>query len=317
MTLQKTGALGAEQLNLASIQCGGLTWINIEKPSQAEMAYLAQHFPFHPLDLEDCVSRIQRPKVDEYAEYLFLVLHFPVFNRAARVTNPSQVAIFIGGDYVITIHAGNLRPLVQLFQECQQEERTRQETMGRSSGYLLYHILVGLSRYCFPILDRISANIDEVEDGVFSDNPEEITREISVLRRDIIAFRRIIRPQTEAIEALENKEHAFLKEDQEVYFGDIADQFDQIWDALEDYKEVVEGLNDTHFTLTSNRINVVLRALTLISTIMLPLTVVASIYGMNVPLPFQHSARATVFALLTMLGIAAGMLLFFRSRHWV
>ena len=116
-----------EQLNLESLTWGGLTWVNIEKPTERETEYLAQNYPFHPLDLDDCLSRIQRPKIDEYKDYLFLVFHFPVFNKEARVTASSQVSVFIGKDYLITLHKGELKPLVKLFRECQIDEESRQE----------------------------------------------------------------------------------------------------------------------------------------------------------------------------------------------
>ena len=107
-----------KQLNLDSLTWGDLTWVNIEHPTERETEYLAQHYPFHPLDLDDCLSRIQRPKIDEYKDYLFLVFHFPVFNKETEVTAPSQISMFIGEDYLITLHKGELKPLVKLFKEC-------------------------------------------------------------------------------------------------------------------------------------------------------------------------------------------------------
>ena len=114
------------KLNLESLTCNGLTWVNIEHPTERETAYLAQNYPFHHLDLDDCLSRIQRPKIDVYKDYLFLVFHFPVFNPKARVTTPSQVSAFIGQNYLITLHKGDLKPLVKLFRECQIDEESRQ-----------------------------------------------------------------------------------------------------------------------------------------------------------------------------------------------
>src|SRR3989337_1292058 len=117
------------QLNIEAVTWGKLTWANIEKPSAREMQYLEEHYPFHPLDLEDCLSRIELPKIDEYEDYLFIVCHFPVFNKQTGVPTPSQVSIFIGEDYVITIHAGDLKPLARLFRDCHAHERARQENL--------------------------------------------------------------------------------------------------------------------------------------------------------------------------------------------
>jgi magnesium transporter len=295
-----------------------LTWINIEHPTEEETKYLSERYPFHPLDLDDCLSRIQLPKIDEYEEYLFMVFHFPVFNPDARVTTSSQVSIFVGEDYLITLHQGDLKPLTSLFKTCQTNEKALEETMGRSSGYLLYLILDRLVNYCFPILNKIGENIEMVEDRIFGERPSGTVRDVAILRRDVISFRRIVGPQTEAVEVLEQKEWPILKEDPDVYFGDIADHLRKIRDTLEDYKDVVEGLNDTNNALTSFRINEVIRVLTIISTIMLPLTLVASIAGMNV-WPFTPIDNSSVFVGLVvgMFVIIVGMLAFFRVRRWI
>ena len=312
----KPAATGTEP-SLKSLVWEKLTWVDIERPTENETKYLAENYPFHPLDLDDCLSRIQTPKIDEYEEYLFMVFHFPVFNPEARVTTPSQVSIFVGEHYLITLHQGDLKPLVSFFKSCQTNEKMRQESMGRSSGYLLYLILDRLVNYCFPILNKIGDNIESVEDRIFSETPTGTVREVAMLRRDIISFRRITRPQTEAVEVLEQKEWPIFKEDPEIYFGDIADHLRKIRDTLDDYKDVVEGLSDTNDTLTSFRINEVMRVLTVIATIMLPLTLVASIVGMNVwPMPVD-SPGAFAGLVIAMVIIIGGMLAFFRSRHWI
>ena len=303
--------------SIKSIVLDKLTWINIANPTEAETKYLAEHYPFHPLDLDDCLSKIQLPKIDEYEDYLFMVFHFPVFNPEARVTTPSQVSIFIGENYLITLHQGDLKPLVSFFKSCQANEKARQEAMGHSSGYLLYLILDRLVNYCFPILNKIGENIEEVEEHIFSRNPRGTVADVAVLRRDIISFRRIVKPQTEAMEILEQKEWPVFKEDPEIYFGDIADHLRKIRDTLEDYMEVVDGLSDTNNALTSFLINEVIRVLTIISTIMLPLTLVASFLGMNIyPLPVDSPA-AFAGIVVAMICIIVGMLVFFRSRRWI
>ncbi len=296
---------------------GDLTWVNIEGATEREIEYLAQNYPFHPLDLDDCLSRIQRPKIDEYKDYLFLVFHFPIFNEAVRVTTPSQLSVFIGKDYLITLHKGELKPLVKLFRECQIDEESRQEYFSQGSGYLLYRIIDRLVDYSLPILNKIGDNIENVEDNIFSNGVRGAIREISILRRDIISFRRIIWPMRAVVGTLEPKIRHFTKMDMAVYFGDVTDHMDKIWDALDEYKEVIEGLNDTHDSLVTNRTNEVMRMLTIIATILLPITVVASIFGMNIPLPFQNSSYSLLFVFLICLVIVSGMLYFFRHQHWI
>ena len=305
-----------KQLNVESVTWNDLTWIDIERPTERETEYLAQNYPFHPLDLDDCLSRIQRPKIDEYKEYLFLVLHFPVFNKQTRATTSSQVSVFIGDKYLITLHKGELKPLVKLFRECQLEEEARQEHFSQGSGYLLYRIIDRLVDYCLPILNRISANIEETEDNIFASKrmPRAIEA-ISTLRRDVISFRRIIWPMRAVIGSLEPRIRRFTKMDLAVYFGDTIDHVDKIWDALDEYKEIIVGLNDTHDSLATNRTNEVMRMLTVIAVILLPITVIASIWGMNIPLPFQNSTHSLLFVFLIMAVIIGGMLLFFRRKR--
>jgi len=306
-----------KQLNVESLALGDLTWVNIEPPTERETEYLAQNYPFHPLDLEGCLSRVQRPKIDLYKDYLFLVFHFPVFNKEARVTTSSQLSVFIGEKYLITLHKGELKPLVKLFRECQIDEESRQENLSQGPGYILYRIIDRLVDYCLPILNRIVDNIEEVEDDIFSDRKKGTVKEISMLRRDIISFRRIIWPMRAVIGSLEPRIRRFTKMDLAVYFGDTVDHVDKIWDALDEYKEVIEGLNDTHDSLATNRTNEVMRMLTVIATILLPITVVASLYGMNIPLPFQQSAYSLPFVFLIIAVIIGGMLYFFHRKRLI
>jgi magnesium transporter len=301
-----------EQLNMESLSWEGITWVDIAPPTEKETEYLAQNYPFHPLDLDDTLSRIQRPKIDEYKEYLFFVFHFPIYRKAEQVLTSSQVAVFIGPNYLITLHKGELKPLVKLFKECQIDEESRQEYLSQGSGFLLYRILDRLVDYCLPILNKVGDGIEGVEDTIFADRRRGMIREISRLRRDVIAFRRIIWPMRAVIGRLEPKIRRFVNTDLTVYFGDMVDHLDRIWDGLDEYKEIIEGLNDTYNSLAGNRTNEVVRILTIIATVMLPVTVVASIYGMNISLPFMSSDYALLYVFLIMLAIIGGVLFFLR-----
>ncbi|PIU23974.1 MAG: magnesium transporter [Chloroflexi bacterium CG_4_9_14_3_um_filter_45_9] len=285
--MEKEMALVEEkEARVELINHGKITWVYIEKPTTKEAEYLGQHFNFHPLDLDDILSRIQRPKIDEYEDYLFLVLHFPVFDKESQVTKPSEVDVFIGENYVVSVHcSGNLKPLTAFFRLCQSDEKSRQTYMGRSSGFLLYHILNRLTDYCFPILDKVTESIEAIEDTIFTRTTPETVRRISWIRRDLISIRRIIHPQIAVIETLEREEYPFFKEDQEVYFGNIADHFRKLWDGFEDCKEVVDGLADTSNWLTSHRIQETMRVLTIVMGLVALPTLVSGIFGMNISLP--------------------------------
>ena len=310
-----------KQRNIDSISEGKLTWFYIERPSTDEVDFLKQQFDFHPLNLDDVLSRMQRPKIDEYEDHLFIVLQFPVFDKQSHITRPSEVDIFVGEDYVITVHcSADLKPLTKFFRECQTHEKSRQDYLGRTSAFLLYHILDRLVNYCFPILGKITENIDDVEDLIYTKAVPETVRQIAVIRRDLISFRRVIRPQMAVIETLEEEEYPFFKEEQEIYFGDIADHVRKIWDGLEDSKEVVDGLADTSNWLTSHRIQEIMRVLTIVMALLAPATLIASIWGMNVPLPGGVSSGSLLpfgilFLIMALIGI--GMFIYLRHRRWL
>jgi len=301
-----------EKLNLDSLNWGDISWVNIAPTTEKETEYLAQNYPFHPLDLDDTLSKKQRPKIDEYKNYLFFVFHFPIYRKQDQVLTSSQVAVFIGSKYLITMHNGELKPLVKLFKECQIDKESRQEYLSQGPGYLLYRILDRLVDYCLPILDKVGGGIEEVEDRIFSHRQRGAIREISRLRRDVIAFRRIIWPMRAVIGGLEPKVRRFTELDLPVYFGDMVDHLDKIWDGLDEYKEIIEGLSDTYDSLATNRTNEVVRILTIFATVMLPVTVVASIYGMNISLPFMDSELALLYVFLIMFVIICGILFFLR-----
>jgi len=307
--------------DISSIAAGKLSWFYLEKPSASEVESLAQHFHFHPLNIDDVLSRAQRPKIDEYDDHLFIVLHFPVFDKENRITRPSEVDIFVGENYVVTVHCnGDLKPLAKFFRECQINEESKTTYLGRSSGFLLYHILDRLVNYCFPILNKVTDNVDDIEEVIFAKPVPQTVRQISLIRRDLVSFRRVIRPQISVIETLESEEYPFFKEEQEIYFGDIADHVRKIWDGLEDAKEVVEGLAETSNWLTSHRIQEVMQVLTIIMATLAPLTLLSGIYGMNVPLPggVESGSLLPLGILFSVMALMGGaMFAYLRRRRWI
>jgi magnesium transporter len=297
---------------------GRLTWVNIEKPTPADMDYLRQHYSFfHPLDLEDCLSRLERPKIDEYDDYLFIIMQFPVFDSLSRVSRPSDIDMFLGAGFLVTVHDGNLWPITKLFDDCQAEEQVRQKHMGREASRLLHDVIDRLVDYCFPILYKVDANIREIEEDIFTEEVPDVVREISWVRRDIIALQRIVKPQIAIVGNLEHKDRPIIREELDVYFGDILDHLYRAWDMLEDSRDVIEGLSDTADTLTSYRINEVMKILTIISVIMLPLTLLSGIYGMNINLPLAQHPLSFLLILCLMALVAGGMLFYFRKRRWI
>jgi magnesium transporter len=305
--------------NVETIAAEGLRWVNIERPSPLECAWLEEHFGFHALDLEDVLSRNQRPKIDEYPDYLFIVLHFPVFDRAVGRLNAGELDIFVGPDYLVTIPNQPLQPVEYLFERCRQKEELREQHFAKGPGFLLYRVVDDGFDYCFPMLRKIGNKLDALEDQIFSGRSEEVVRDISNAKQEIINFRKVIRPQRTVLRDLENAKSRFIARegDLEVYFDDIVDAHERIWDMLENYKEVIEGLEDTNESVISHRVNDILRVLTVISVILLPLTLLASIMGMNVRVPGQNEIGAFWTVLGLMAVMLVGLLVIFRRRGWL
>jgi magnesium transporter len=305
--------------NVETITAEGLRWVNIERPSPLECAWLEEHFGFHALDLEDVLSRNQRPKIDEYPDYLFIVLHFPVFDRAVGRLNAGELDIFVGPDYLVTIPNQPLQPVEYLFERCRQKEELREQHFAKGSGFLLYRVVDDSFDYCFPMLRKIGNKLDALEDEIFSGRSEEVVRDISNAKQEIINFRKVIRPQRSVLRDLESAKGRFMARegDLEIYFDDIVDAHERIWDMLENYKEVIEGLEDTNESVISHRVNDILRVLTVISVILLPLTLLASIMGMNVRVPGQNAIGAFWIVIGLMAIMLVGLLVLFRRRGWL
>jgi magnesium transporter len=305
--------------NVEQIDAAGLRWVNIERPGALERAWLQEHFSFHPLDIEDVLSRNQRPKIDVYDDYLFIVLHFPIFDRAAGRLGTGELDLFVGPGYVVTIPNQPLQPVEYLFERCRAKEELREQLFSRGSGYLLYRLVDDSFDYCFPMLRKIGNKLDALEDDIFEERADEVVRDISNVKQEIINFRKVIRPQRPVLRDLEKVKQRYLATDLdlEIYFDDIVDAHERIWDMLENYKEVAEALEETNESVISHRLNDILRVLTSISVVILPLTLIASIMGMNTWVPDQGQEAGFFVVLAVMALILIGLVAYFRRRRWL
>lgn len=306
-----------EELRVETIEYNKLRWINIERADDNEITWLHQNFKFNALHLEDVTGRLQRPKIDDYEDYLFIVLHFPVYNKSERTTQPAELDIFVGPDYLITVHDGNLRSLNKLFEQCKNNPGKRHGVLGRTPAFALYKAIDVLVDYCFPIISKLSEKIEKIDDQIFTRTRSSQTiQEISILRRDILAIRRIIRPQIAILANLGRRKLTPDYEAMEAYFSDVTDHISRIWDSLEEYKDIVDGLSATYDSLSTHQLNQVIKALTIISVMLLPLTLISGLYGMNVPLPLEKEEWAFFAILFFLVCTAGGMLIFFRVKNW-
>jgi magnesium transporter len=310
-------AVELDEPRVEVIESPGLRWINIERPRQIDLAWLQERFEFHPLDYEDVTSRNQRPKVDEYDDYLFIVLHFPRYDKAVGRLNAAEVDLFVGPDFLITLPNEPLQPIEYLFERCRTSEELRESLFSKGSGYLLYKIVDDLVDSSFPMLRKIGNKLERIEEEIFEGNSAEVVRDISNVKQEIINFRKIVRPQRPAFADLERNKARYIAEDLEIYFEDINDASERVWDMLENYKEVVEALEGTNESEIAHRSNEVFRVLTAISVIVLPLTLVASVWGMNVHVPGESDTTAFWLVLGLMLAMLIGLVVYFRRRGWL
>lgn len=295
----------------------GLRWINIDRPGPMDRAWLEEHFDFHPLAYEDVSSRNQRPKIDEFPDYLFIVLHFPVFDKAVGRLNAGELDVFIGPNFLITLPNVELRPVEYLFERCGASEEMREGLFSKGAGYLLYKIVDDSFDYCFPMLAKMGNKLDRIGEELDEGRAEEIVRDISKVKQEVIVFRSIIRPQRPVLRDLERTKQRYLADDLEVYFDDIVDASERIWDMLETYKERIEALEGTNEQVISHRQSDVVRVLAAVSVVFLPLTLIASVWGMNVGVPGEGSLAIFVVIVSVMVALLVGTLLDFRRRGWL
>ncbi|HEY3578800.1 MAG TPA: magnesium transporter CorA family protein [Gaiellaceae bacterium] len=309
----------------AELQAGGVTWVHLLSPTAGEAQLLASRFGWHPLDIEDVLSRRQRPKVDVYTDddtrnggYLFTVLHFPVYDAAVGRLNAGELDAFIGPDYLVTLPATELRPVSRLFRRAEENEEFRDQLLSRGSGRLFYEVLDDLYDYCFPILDKIGFKLEQVDESIGEgEGAKELVRDIHRVKQEIISYRKIIKPQRPTLRQLDRSIERFLSEELEDYFDDLVDASERIWDLLDNYKEVVEALEDTNESLISHQQNDILYVLTIFSVVMLPLTFLTGFFGMNVHFPGFDTWDAFWGSLGLMAVTIVGMLAFFRWKRWL
>ncbi len=309
----------ARIVTVHELTAAGLTWANVVSPDLETAQALADRFGWHPLDVEDIVSKRQRPKVDDYEEdgYLFAVLHFPVYDKAIQRLNAAELDIFIGQDYLVTLPNRELLPVTRLFARCEGDDVFREQLFAKGSGRLLYEVLDDLFDYCFPILDKIGHKLDRVEDDMFEGYAEDVVRDISNVKQEIISYRKVMKPERTVLRVLERRVDRFLPEELELYFDDLNDAAERIWDQLDNYKEVVEGLESTNESVIAHRQGDILKVLTLISTVMLPMFVITGIFGMNVLFPGEGTPWMFWVIVSLLVGSVSVMVGYFRYKRWL
>ncbi|MBU0707614.1 magnesium transporter CorA family protein [Patescibacteria group bacterium] len=304
-------------MNIKTVKHNGLSWVNVYNPTNEEIEYLRKTYKFHPLDLKDCTSPAQRPNLDKYPDYIFMILLFPVFDKKNREVIPSEVDFFIGQDYLVMVHQNKLAPIVDLYELCLVNDHAREKYFGDGIEQLLYTMLNSLFLYCYPMLDHIGMDIDQIEKKIFAGQEKKMVKEILIIRRNITNFRKIMQTHKNVLKKLIDTRNANKHKlnGLRIYFEELIEDTKDIWDTLQGFKETIETIQITNESLISFRINDIVKTLTVISVLALPITVVASVFGMNAKhMPFIGNPNDFWILLLICGSFGAGMIWFFSRK---
>jgi magnesium transporter len=301
---------------IETIKIGRLKWLNIKTPTDEDLETIENTYHFHPLDIEDCRESNQRSKIDVYDDYHFLVLHFPNFDKHNRFIKPREVKIFWGEDFLITIGKSHWA-VDNIFDDAMQQYQRGEDFEIGTSDAILYAILEKLMIESIQLLRKVGLELELINRELFGKSPAKIIERLSVTRKNIIVLNTMLKPQLRVFNKFESGNVQGFADNMEDYWGNILDYYNRMWDMTEDYGELIEGLSTTFDSLQTNKTNEIMKILTLISSIVLPLTLMTGIYGMNVILPMAENNHAFWIIALIMLGIGVGMIALFKRKKWM
>lgn len=291
-----------------------LLWIDIYDCNNYELHYLGELFQFHPLAIEDCLQISPRAKVDNYKDYFFFVFHALRYNEESEdEITTAELDVFLGTNYIVTIHKTSLPSVARVVKQCLRSS----ELMRRGPDYLLYTIVDGIVDETFPILEQIGERIDDLEDEIYINPAREVTDEILALKRTILLLRKVIIPQRRIFANVNGRYSFQISEENKPYYQDLVDLLERIIDTTDTYRDLVNSAMETYHSVVSNRTNEIIRVLTIISTIMMPLTFITGLFGMNVPIPYQDQPAEFWTILFGSFAMIFGMLMWFRNKRWL
>lgn len=302
---------------MKEVKFNKVTWIDFDDPGADDILYLQENFDIHPLAIEEFVTPTIRPKATQYENCLFLTVHIPLFDAKERTTYPGELDIVLTETHLLTGHRNQIYQLGDFFMKLVESEGKRRLHMNETPTHLMYHLLETLVNSCFPRLDHVTQNLNEVESEIFRGNEKEMVQEISVVKRDILNFRRTMKPQRSVLESLIQKDSSLVPVKLKPYFQDLVGSNIRIWNTLESAKETIESLEATNNSLLSNKLNHTMKVLTIFSAVMLPMTVYSNILAMSADIPFGRNPHAfwihvSIMFMLSFLTITA-----FRLKKWL
>ena len=307
-------------MNIQETKTKQTLWLNVPRPTRKEIDWLQKNYHFHHLDLEDCLVKTQRPQISEYPNYIFFILTFPVYNRKTREIESSEVDFFIGSKFLITISDGKISTLDNFFDEVNNNEYSRQKYMlNVHPVFLLYEVMHRLQNYTFPMLDHTSQDIEYIDKRIFKGQEKKLVKEILHIKKNIVDFRRIMQAHKNIIKKLMNTHTKFFMPNKtNIYFSNILDRTKDIWDILETQKENINAFQETNESLISYRLNDIMRTLTVISVILLPANLVASVFGMNTRnMPLIGHPSGFYFIMAIIFALILIFIIYFRRKEWL
>lgn len=294
-----------------------LLWLDLDDPTEEEIVILSEEFKFHELAIEDCLFPQSQPKVDDFGNYIFVIIQGVKKYREDDYEELQTVDLnlFFGKNFVVTVHEEPIKSITGLFTRCQQNPLF----LDKGSDFLLHAIIDGVVDSYLPLLEEIDNTIEEVEDKVVTNPTQKMTGDILSLKKKILAIRKIIGPQQTVIGILSRRDIPFIKPHTLIYYRDIYDHLVRIGDTIDMYRDLSTSVLDVYLSGASNRLTEVMKVLTLIATIVMPLTLITSYYGMNIRLPEFNwgSVRSISFIWSLLVGTILGLLIFFKHRKWI
>ena len=288
-----------------------VVWVDLSSPSREEMAILSDVFHFHPLALEDCASRRHSPKVDDFETYLFILTHGVHPDSSVREFKTRTLSLFVGRQYLVTFHREKSRSV----EHTMESVRHNAKIMSEGPDTVLYNILDYQVDQYLPVLENFEKKIDDVEDRIFTAPTEEVLADVLAFKRALMRLRRISGHQRDILIRLVRREFAVIDEKAIYGLRDVADHLVRITDLADTYRELVGSALEAHLSIVSNRTNEIMRVLTVIATLFIPLTFIVGVYGMNFDvMPELHWRYGYLGVWILMLGVAAGMYWYFRRR---
>lgn len=302
---------------MQTVKHQNLSWHYFKEPNADDVLKIQKKYNLHPLIIEEFSTPTLRPKATQYDDCLFLSIHIPLFDAENKTTYPAEIDIVICKNVLITSHDKDIFQLTDFFEELKNGKEKRELYMNQSPGALLRFIIEMLLETCFPKLDHISQKLDRIENEIFAGNEKGMVFEISVVKRDVLNFRRTMKPQRSVLESLIQKEFYLIEDSLRPYYQDLIGTNIRIWNNLESAKETIESLEETNNSLLSNKLNLTMKVLTIFSAVMLPMTVYSNILAMSADIPFGKNPFGFWIHIVIMLMLSLFTMSIFKLKKWL